>query len=311
MISVTIPVYNEEDNIVPLYNALVETLKDMGQNYEIIMINDGSYDRSEEILNDLAGKDPNLKVIHFCTNYGQTSAMMAGIAHASGEIIVAMDGDNQNDPRDIPILIKKIHEGYDVVSGWRKERKDNLVLRVVPSMIANRIISFLSGVKLHDYGCSLKAYRREVIKDVRLYGEMHRFIPIYASWFGAKVTEVAVRHHPRTAGKSNYGLSRVWAVILDLILLRFFDRHSKKPFHLFGGFGIISFLFSLLTFGGMIYYKYWGGKTFIETPLPILAVLFLFTGFMAIFIGFVAEMLMRTYYESQDRPPYMIKKIVN
>jgi glycosyltransferase involved in cell wall biosynthesis len=310
-LSITVPIYNEQDNIRPLYEALNATLSDMGGDYELIMVNDGSQDRSEAILDQLAESDKRLKVIHFCSNYGQTYAMMAGIAHASGDIIVALDGDNQNDPQDIPLLLEKIEAGYDVVSGWRKERKDRFLTRTLPSIFANRLISLISGVRLHDYGCSLKAYRKEVIRDLRLYGEMHRFIPIYASWFGAKVAEVVVRHHPRRKGRSNYGISRVWAVVLDLILVRFFDKHAKKPFHLFGGFGLVSFLLSLVTFLAMIYYKYWGGKSFIETPLPILTVFFLLIGFVAIFIGFMAEMLMRTYYESQDRHPYLIKKIIN
>jgi glycosyltransferase involved in cell wall biosynthesis len=311
MISVCIPIYNEQDNIMSLYDKLISTLGEIGDPFEIIMVNDGSSDRSEEILDAMAKNDDKVKIIHFACNYGQTSAMMAGISHASGDIIVSMDGDNQNDPADIPLLLNKLNEGFDVASGWRKVRRDGVFSRIFPSVIANWIISMISGVKLHDYGCSLKAYRKEVIKELRLYGEMHRFIPIYASWLGGKVAEVVVRHHPREFGASSYGLSRAWPVILDLILLRFFDKHSKSPFHLFGGFGLFSFLLSLVTFLAMVYYKYWGSKSFSDTPLPILTVFFLLVGFMAIFMGFMAEILMRTYYESQGRSPYLIKRIIN
>lgn len=310
-LSICIPIYNEQDNIPVLYEKLISVLEKIGEDFEIIMVNDGSRDRSEEILDELGERDRRVKVIHFSNNYGQTSAMMAGIEHSSGDVIISMDGDNQNDPEDIPGLLEKINEGFDVVSGWRKKRKDSFASRILPSIVANWIISLVGGVKLHDYGCSLKAYKRDILKDVRLYGEMHRFIPIYAKWFGARVVEVVVRHHPREKGKSNYGLSRVWGVILDLILVRFLDRHWKNPFHLFGGFGLLNILLSFLILAIMIYYKYWGGKTFIETPLPILGVFFLFIGFMAIIVGFMAEMLMRTYYESQNRHPYRIKRTVN
>lgn len=310
MISICIPLFNEQDNIRSLYINLIATLDGMGENYEIIFVNDGSDDKTEDILNDLDKTDQNVTVIHFSRNYGQTSAMMAGMNHASGDVIISMDGDNQNDPVDIPLLLNKINEGFDVVCGWRKDRKDSLLSRIFPSIAANWLISLISRVKLHDYGCSLKAFRKEVIKEMKLYGEMHRFIPIYASWFGAKVTEIVVRHHPRVAGNSNYGISRIWPVLLDLILIRLFDRYSKNPFRLFGGFGVVSFLLSSLCFFAMVYYKYWGGKTFIETPLPILTVFFLLVGFISIFMGFIAEMLMRTYYESQDRVPYVIKETI-
>ncbi|MFC1884637.1 glycosyltransferase [Thermodesulfobacteriota bacterium] len=310
-LSICIPIYNEQDSIISLYDRLNSVLENLNEEFEIIMVNDGSKDNSEAILDDLAARDKRVKVVHFSNNYGQTAAMMAGIEQSSGDVIISMDADNQNDPGDIPGLLEKINEGYDVVSGWRRKRKDKFLSRVLPSIVANWIISLVGGVKLHDYGCSLKAYKRDALKDVRLYGEMHRFIPIYAKWFGARVVEVVVKHHPRVAGKSNYGISRVWGVILDLILVRFLDRHWKNPFHLFGGFGLLNILLSVLTFVVMIYYKYWGGKTFIETPLPILGVFFLFIGFIAIIVGFMAEMLMRTYYESQNRHPYRIKRIIN
>ncbi|MBN2124211.1 MAG: glycosyltransferase family 2 protein [Deltaproteobacteria bacterium] len=309
-LSILLPIHNEEENISALYERLTATLEGLSLPFEIIMVNDGSQDRSEEILDELGQKDARLKVIHFRRNYGQTAAIMAGIDHCSGEVIIPMDGDNQNDPADIPRLLDKIREGYDVVSGWRQHRKDGRFLRILPSRIANWIISWISGVRLHDYGCTMKAYRRDVIKDVRLYGEMHRFIPIYASWQGAGVIEIPVTHHPRRFGRSHYGISRTSRVVLDLLLIRFLDKYSRNPIHLFGGFGLFSFLLGLLCAALMLYYKFWGGKTFVETPLPVLSVFFFMIGFMAILIGFIAEILMRTYYESQRKPPYTIKKTV-
>jgi glycosyltransferase involved in cell wall biosynthesis len=310
-LSIIIPIHNEEKNIPSLYQDLIASLEMNSMDFEIIMVNDGSQDSSEDIMDDLAKKDTRLKTIHFQSNYGQTAAIMAGIDHSSGDIIIPMDGDNQNDPQDIPRLLAKIKEGYDVVSGWRKDRKDKKIGRILPSRIANWLISKISGIRLHDYGCSLKAYKRGVLKDVKLYGEMHRFIPIYASWHGAKVTEIPVQHHQRSFGRSHYGMSRTSRVILDLLLIKFLDRYARNPIHLFGGFGLLNFVLALISFSIMIYYKFWGGKTFIETPLPTLTVFFLLIGTMSIFIGFVAEILMRTYYESQEKQPYFIKKIIN
>jgi glycosyltransferase involved in cell wall biosynthesis len=263
------------------------------------------------VLNAVAEKDHRVKVIHMRRNYGQTYAMMAGFDNASGNIIIAMDGDNQNDPADIPGLLAKMDEGYDVVSGWRKDRKDARISRILPSKIANWLISVISGVKLHDYGCSLKAYKKEVLEDVKLYGEMHRFIPIFTSWGGAKVGEIVVNHRPRRMGTSHYGISRVTRVLLDLTLLRFLDKHLQHPIHLFGGLGLASFFFAMLTFLMMVYYKFWGGKTFIQTPLPILSALFILMGGMAILMGILAEIIMRTYYESQQKKPYAIDRIIN
>jgi glycosyltransferase involved in cell wall biosynthesis len=310
-LSIIIPIHNEEKNIPSLYEGLISSLEMNSMDFEIIMINDGSQDSSGDIMDDLAKKDTRLKTIHFQTNYGQTAAIMAGIDHSSGDIIIPMDGDNQNDPQDIPRLLEKINDGYDVVSGWRKDRKDKKIGRILPSRIANWMISKISGIRLHDYGCSMKAYKKGVLKDVKLYGEMHRFIPIYASWHGAKVTEIPVQHHQRSFGRSHYGMSRTSRVILDLLLIKFLDRYAKNPIHLFGGFGLFNFILALLSFCFMIYYKFWGGKTFIETPLPTLTVFFLLIGTMSIFIGFVAEILMRTYYESQQKKPYFIRKIIN
>jgi glycosyltransferase involved in cell wall biosynthesis len=220
-----------------------------------------------------------------------------------------MDCDMQNDPEDIPKLVAKLEEGFDVCSGWRKFRKDNAFTRRMPSWVANKLISLISGVKLHDYGCTLKAYKKEVVEGIKLYGEMHRFIPIYAKWQGARITEIPVRHHPRIHGRSKYGMERVFKVTLDLLLVMFFSTLSTKPIYIFGGFGFVSVVFSIFSFFLMIYYKFWGGKTFVETPLPQLVVLFFLVGFISILMGFLAEILMRTYYESQGKSVYTIKEV--
>jgi len=309
-ISISIPIHDEQENIGILYNDLIAVLETGDNEFEIIFVNDGSADGSEEILNDLAKRDGRVKVIHLLRNYGQTSAMMAGFDHASGDVIIAMDGDNQNDPADIPRLLAKMAQGYDVVSGWRKDRKDARISRILPSKAANWLISSVTGVKLHDYGCSLKAYRKKVLQDVKLYGEMHRFIPIYTAWRGAKVGEIVVHHRARHSGVSHYGLSRISKVFLDLALIRFLDRHMQHPIHLFGEFGLAGFALACLSFMLMLYYKFWGGKSFIQTPLPTLTVLFVLVGIMAILMGILAEIIMRTYYESQQKKPYVIDKII-
>ncbi len=311
LVSIIVPIFNEEDNINIFYKETIKALEEVDFSFEIVFINDGSADLSGQKLKDLSSSDKRVKVIELRRNYGQTAAIMAGFDFASGQVIVPIDGDMQNDPEDIPRLIAKIKEGYDVCSGWRKIRKDHLITRKFPSWIANKLISLISGVKLHDYGCTLKAYKKEVIGDIRLYGEMHRFIPIYASWQGAKITEMPVEHHPRSHGTSKYGMGRIFKVILDLMVIMFFLTLSNKPIYIFGGFGIGNLFLSFLSFFMMIYYKFWGGKTFIETPLPLLAVLFFLMGFISILMGFIAEILMRTYYESQGKSSYAIKKTYN
>ena len=310
-ISIVIPIYNESKNIRMIYERIKASMDDSKYVYEVILVNDGSTDSSEDELNNIAGLDKRFKVIHLRRNFGQTAAMMAGFDFASGEVIVPMDGDLQNDPHDIPRLIEKIEEGYDVCSGWRMHRRDNRLKRNFPSWVANRLISMVSGVKLHDYGCSLKAYRSEIIKDVKLYGEMHRFIPIYARWQGAKIAEIPVNHNPRVHGKSKYGLERTFKVFLDLIFLMSFMTLSNKPIYIFGGVGIINMVLAFLSFSLMVYFKFWGGKSFIETPLPQLVVLFVIMGFISILMGFIAELLVRTYYESQGKPVYAIKESRN
>jgi glycosyltransferase involved in cell wall biosynthesis len=310
MLSVVIPVYNEADNVDRLYSRLVSALEALEHSFEIILINDGSQDETESRLSAMAQCDNRVKVVNFRRNFGQTAAMMAGIDHATGDIIVPMDGDLQNDPDDIGRLITKLDEGFDVVSGWRKDRKDS-EWRNLPSRVANSIISRISGVRLHDYGCSLKAYRREVIKGVRLYGEMHRFIPIYASWQGAKVTEIPVRHHARTHGVSKYGMERIAKVVLDLIVVKFMADFATKPIYIFGGFGILSIFLSATAGLAALYLKFTHGISFILTPLPLLTALTFITGVMSILMGLLAEIVMRTYHESQDKPVYLVKSTMN
>jgi glycosyltransferase involved in cell wall biosynthesis len=306
MFSIVIPIYNEADNIVKLSDSILKALSNL--EYEVLFINDGSTDDSESIIEKITQKHSNINMINLRRNYGQTAAMQAGFDHSKGDIVIPMDGDMQNDPKDIPKLIQKINEGYDVVSGWRKERLDKKYTRIIPSKIANHLISKISGLHLHDYGCTLKAYKKEVLNDIKLYGEMHRFIPIYASWEGAKVTEIPVIHHARTAGKTKYGLSRIPKVILDILVIRFFDKSLDRPIHLFGKFGLfmffLAFVLSILAF----FLKIFMNISFILTPLPLLVVFFSMSGLLCIFIGLLAEIQSRIYFESIGRPPYLIKQ---
>ncbi len=310
-ISIVVPIYNEDETVVYLCEKLLNVLVNIDCGFEVILVNDGSTDKTAICLDNISEKDSNFKVIHLKRNFGQTAAIMAGIDYSSGDIIVTMDGDLQNDPADIARIIEKLDEGYDVCSGWRKHRKDNWFSRVLPSKMANLLISKISGVLLKDYGCTLKAYKRDVIKDVKLYGEMHRFIPIYATWQGAHVCEIPVTHHARKHGKSKYGINRTFKVILDLMVIKFLGSYSQKPIYVFGGFAFFNFILSFLSFGLMIYYKYYGGKTFVETPLPQLVVLFFLMGFMSVLMGLIAEIQMRTYYESQNKPSYLISETRN
>lgn len=307
-VSIIIPVYNEEESLRPLYDELKQVVQQIQKNTEIIFVNDGSKDNSESILNHLAEQDKMVKVIHLQANFGQTAAIAAGLDHAEGEIIIPIDADLQNDPRDIPRLLAKLEEGYDVVSGWRKNRQDKWFNRTLPSLVANKLISIISGVKLHDYGCTLKAYRRKVIKDVKLYGEMHRFIPIYSAWYGAKVTEIVVNHRPRRFGKSKYGFERVIKVLLDLIVIKFLGDYAHKPIYVFGGVGILSFILAFLSGLWALYLKFFQKVSFIQTPLPLLFVLLIVLGFNAILLGLLAEISIRTYYEAQNKPTYLIKE---
>jgi glycosyltransferase involved in cell wall biosynthesis len=305
-ISVVIPLFNEEENVAPLLEELLTALRAHGRRFEVICVDDGSRDRTFENLRALASREPALRVIRFRRNFGQTAAMSAGIEAARGEVIVPMDGDLQNDPADIAKLLDGLEKGYDVVSGWRKDRRDREFGRKLPSRAANWLISAVSGVRLHDYGCSLKAYRREVLEGVKLYGEMHRFIPIYASWLGARVTEMVVNHRPRRAGKSKYGLGRIGKVLLDLMVVRFLASFVSKPIYLFGGVGLVSLLCGLGTFLWALFYKLAGLKDFVQTPLPLLTVLFVLSGVLCLLLGLLAELVIRTYYESQGKRAYVV-----
>jgi glycosyltransferase involved in cell wall biosynthesis len=308
-ISVVAPIYNEAPNIPLLYERIDAALASLPGDHEIILVDDGSLDGSSELLDELAGEDPRVAVVHFSRNFGQTAALMAGLDLAAGEVVVTLDGDLQNDPADIPRLLAKLEEGYDVCTGWRKDRRDAAFTRVWPSKVANRIISLITGVHLHDVGCTLRAYRRSALEGVKLYGEMHRYIPIYAVWQGARLAEVVVGHHHRTGGKSKYGLERIGKVLLDLILLKFLDRYSHKPIYLFGAFGLGCLAGGLAFFALMLYFKFWGGKSFVETPLPLLVVTLLLAGFQSILLGLMAEVLMRTYFEAQNKPAYTIDRV--
>lgn len=308
LISVVIPIYNERENIGELYEKLKEALSNL--DYEIIFVDDGSQDGSTEIIREIALKDERVKGVILKRNYGQTSALSAGFEIAMGDVIITMDGDLQNDPRDIPRLLEKMEEGYDVVSGWRKDRKDPFLKRRLPSNIANWIISKITGVNLHDYGCTLKAYRREVLEDLSLYGELHRFIPALASINGAKVTEIAVKHHPRKRGRSKYGLERIPKVLLDTLLVKFLLSYRTRPLHLLGGWGLISFFLGFLIALYLSIQKIFWGVELSKRPILLLAVLLMITGLQLISTGLIAEMLMRTYYESQGKKPYQVKEIV-
>ena len=311
-LSLVIPFYNEEKNLPLLFEELNLVLPSLNKSFEVIYVDDGSTDNGFNVLKDLVKDRDNWKIIKFRKNFGQTAAWAAGLNNAKGEVIIIMDSDLENDPNDIPKLLEKIDQGYDIVSGWRKDRwKNKLFTRRLTSKVANWLTSKISGVKLNDLGCSLRAYRREVLEGVQLYGEMHRFLAILAYWQGAKLIEVEVNFRPRKYGQSKYGLNRIGRVLLDLTVIKFLSGYSTKPIYFFGRLGIFSMIASILTFLTMAYYKFWGGKTFIETPLPVLVVLFFVIGIMFVLIGLLAEMIMRTYHESQDRKIYSIKEKIN
>ena len=311
MISIIIPCYNEAQDLERLISRVILAMNSLARPYEVIVVDDGSTDKSVDMLKEIASNKPFMKTVVLRRNYGQTAAMMAGIDYSTGDIIIPLDADLQNDPDDIPSLLAKIDEGFDVVSGWRKNRRDNAIKRNFPSFVANKLISWISGLHLNDYGCSLKAYRREVIKDVRLYGEMHRFIPIYASWLGAKVTEIPVSHHPRVHGSSKYGLERSIKVILDLIVVKFLASFAHKPIYLFGGFGFLALLTAFCVGLYTLWLKIFEAVSFIKTPLPLLVVMLSIFGFVSILMGLIAELVMRTYYESQSKNIYLVREEVN
>jgi glycosyltransferase involved in cell wall biosynthesis len=308
-VSVVVPLVNEQDNIGPLYEQITRTLKDKYR-YEIIFVDDGSSDNSFNILADLQKADDKMRIISLRRNFGQTAALSAGFAHAKGKIIVAIDADLQNDPADIPVMIDKLNEGFDVISGWRKKRHDNAITRLLPSKIANWIISRITGVKLHDYGCTLKVYRREVLEETKLYGEMHRFIPALASWSGAKIAEMIVNHRPRTAGKTKYGMGRTLKVILDLITVKFLGSFSTKPIYIFGGLGLASGIGAIASGWYVVYQKIANDFAINRNPMLVLTAMLITTTIQFILMGLLAELLVRTYHESQNRPTYVIKQIL-
>jgi glycosyltransferase involved in cell wall biosynthesis len=309
LLSVVIPLLNEEENIPYLYDELNEVMGSINGDYELIFIDDGSTDKSLQLLKELHEKDSHVVVVNFRKNFGQTAAMAAGFDYASGDVIVTMDADLQNDPHDIPLLLEKINEGNDVVTGWRYDRKDAFINRRLPSIIANKIISKTTGVNLHDYGCTLKAFRKEVIKNVKLYGEMHRFIPAIASGMGIDFTEVKVNHRPRRFGTSKYGISRTIRVVLDLLTVKFLLSYSTRPIQVFGLMGVISggigFLIALI----MTFQRQFMGVPLSDRPLLFLAVLLIFIGIQFVSLGLVAELQARTYHESQSKPIYFVKNI--
>jgi len=310
-LSIVIPIYNEQENIKILHEALNKTVKTLNLTYEIIFIDDGSNDESFKIMKEEATKDSAIKIIKFARNFGQTAAIEAGFQNSKGKIIIPMDGDLQNDPADIPLLLQKINEGYDVVSGWRKKRQDKFFSKTLPSKIANYIITKITKVRLHDYGCTLKAYKKEFLEGTRLYGEMHRFIPVYAAWHGAKVTEIVVRHNPRKFGKTKYNLSKTLRVILDIITVKFLISYLNRPMHFFGGAGLLALFLGFLSGAISIYLKIFYAVNLNRSPLLLLSVFLFIVGIMFILMGLLAEIIIRTYYESQKKESYLIKEKIN
>ncbi len=310
-LSLIVPVYNEEENLPLLFDAIQKTMRSLKKTWELVFVDDGSSDKSLDALRSLVKADPqHVRVVAFRRNFGQTAAIVAGIDHSEGEIIVLLDADLQNDPADIPLLLSKLDEGYDVVSGWRRDRKDNAITRTLPSVMANGLISWVTGVHLHDYGCTLKAYRRDALEGFRLYGEMHRFIPVFAHSVGARITETEVHHHARRYGKSKVGLERTLKVLLDLFTVKFLLDYANKPIYLFGGTGI-----SFIAIGGLTLLYLFIRRTFqnigvLTSPLFLLAVMFVILGFQSILMGLIAELLVRTYHESQHKPTYTVREVI-
>jgi glycosyltransferase involved in cell wall biosynthesis len=309
-VSIVIPIFNEEESIKQLIVRTIAILTDCNLSYEVICIDDGSQDKSSHILSELTQKFDNLKAIILRRNYGQTPAIAAGFKYAKGKIIVTLDGDLQNDPIDIPRLINKLNQGYDLVNGWRQNRQDNIVTRLLPSTIANWVIGKVTGVDLHDYGCSLKAYRSELIADMNLYGELHRFLPALAYIEGAKIAEMSVAHHPRRYGKSKYGLGRTFRVVMDLLTVFFIQKYLTRPMHVFGLFGLGSTMLGITLGSYLIFLKLVLGQSIGHRPLLILAVLLVLTGVQLLSFGLLAELVMRTYHESQKRPIYRVREII-
>jgi glycosyltransferase involved in cell wall biosynthesis len=308
-LSVVIPVYNEEQSLAPLHAELSETLGAWGESYELLFIDDGSTDGSFAALEKIQAGDPRVRVVQFRRNFGQTAAFAAGFALARGRFIATSDGDQQNDPRDLPSMVARLREGFDIVCGWRKDRKDPYLSRRMPSQLANRLISWATGVRLHDYGCSLKVFRAEVVKPLRLYGEMHRFLPALASEMGVRIAEQPVNHRARTHGTSKYGISRTIRVVLDLLTVKFLLSYSTRPLQVFGLVGVVMGALGTLVLGYVSYERLWG-YTSADRPLLMLGILLVFSGVQLVTLGLIAEMQARTYHESQGKPVYAIRTVL-
>jgi len=310
-LSLITPVYNEEENLPLLYAAIQQVMKPIGKTWEVIFVDDGSRDKSLAVLETLVKQDPeHVRVVVFRRNFGQTAAITAGVDYAQGDTIILLDADMQNDPADIPLLLAKLDEGYDLVSGWRKDRKDNRLTRTIPSNLANGLISRVTGVHLHDYGCTLKAYRRGALEGFRLYGEMHRFIPVFAHSVGARITEIPVRHHPRRFGVAKYGLERTVKVVLDLFTVKFLLDYSHKPMRLFGGMGVSLIFVSVALLLYLFIRKIFFLIAVLSSPFFQISIMLLILGFQSILMGLIAELLARTYHESQSKPTYTVRTVL-
>ncbi|MEO1228667.1 MAG: glycosyltransferase family 2 protein [Myxococcota bacterium] len=310
-LSLLIPCFNEEESVDELVSEVFDVVDGEKLDAEVVIVDDGSSDDTWTKLSAHAEREPRIKLVRFRRNFGQTAALVAGLDHARGEVLIPLDADLQNDPRSIPRLLARIDEGYDVVSGWRKDRQDRMVDRKLPSMLANRLISWVTGVELHDYGCTLKAYRREVLERVQLYGEMHRFIPIYASWSGARVTEEVVNHRARKYGTSKYGIMRTFKVLLDLLVVKFLGSYGTKPIYFFGGLGFVLMGGGTLAAFVTLFYKVFYGVWVHQNPLLLVAIFMFITGVQSLFLGLLAEIGIRTYHESQSLPIYVVRERQN
>lgn len=310
-LSVVVPVYNEVENLDALHQAVVQALEPLGGAFELILVNDGSQDGSKQVLDRLAQQDPRVKVVHFVRNYGQTAAMSAGFRLASFPLVITLDADLQNDPRDIPAMLTRLEEGFDVVCGWRRDRQDDFLTRTLPSRIANRIISAASRVHLHDYGCTLRVYRREYLSELPLYGEMHRFIPIYVTWAGARLAEMPVTHHPRTRGQSKYGLSRTFKVLLDLLTVKFLRDYYVNPIYFFGIFGFFLGFCGVGSFSAAIFMKLQFGTWMHKNPFVLFGVMFFIMSLVMFMMGLLAEILIRMHFELQGKAPYRVREVKN